>query len=145
VRQGAALRRGGAGRAAACSAPAPGLARPCCSGRRVCPRRPCNPPPATAARSFDTPLWYGNAELQLLRGTTLARAMELRRRTLEAQWKRLAPAAQELLQRAAGAGETAALGFEDWLWAYSVFWSRWAAGVWRYLMMQQLRLLAGCS
>jgi hypothetical protein len=72
--------------------------------------QPCT---ATTCCSFDTPLWYGNEELQLLRGTTLWRAVELRRRSLEAQWKRLAPAVQELLRERLGVSGASLEPLED--------------------------------
>jgi hypothetical protein len=56
-----------------------------------------------------------------LRGTTLEAAAAAKARALGAQWQRLRPALVDMLRRVGAAGEPS---FEDFLWAYSVFWSR---------------------
>ena len=48
-------------------------------------------------------------------------ARRLRKRSLEEQWRRLEPACRQL---ALSAGAEAAPTFDDFLWAYSIFWSR---------------------
>lgn len=71
--------------------------------------------------SFSTTLYFSQEELQWLRGTTLHRASQLRDKALQQQWRRLAPACQQLALRA---GVEAQPSYQDFLWAYSIFWSR---------------------
>lgn len=70
----------------------------------------------------ETPLVYGQGQLQELKGTTLHRATQVLRGQLQQKWQKLQPAVQRLL---AEAGVRArAPTFDDFLWAYSMFWSR---------------------
>ena len=79
------------------------------------------PPRLRAARSFDTPLWFDEQQLGQLRGTALAAAATTHARVLRTQWERLRPALVEMLARV---GVFEPPRFEEWLWAYSAFWSR---------------------
>lgn len=77
--------------------------------------------PLPPCRSFSTPLWFTPDQMALLRGTSLHRACALHRRRLEALWSRLQPALEAMLEEV---GVSRPATFDDFLWAYSVFWSR---------------------
>lgn len=72
--------------------------------------------------SFTTPLYLSPAELGNLQGTPLHEATASMRERLRAQWTKLRPFVSKALT-AAGAGEEVAT-FDDFLWAFNVFWSR---------------------
>lgn len=77
-------------------------------------------------QSFSTPLFWNDDELSWLKGTTLEKAVKVKKRALQEAWQRLEPCCQRL---AIAAGiETSSMSslitFEGFLWAYSVYWSR---------------------
>jgi hypothetical protein len=97
--------------------------------------------------NFDgSPLWWATARgaqeeeeeeahlasrLQELRGTSLAAAAAAHQRRLAGQWQRLRPAAEAMARDAAAAAEGGggpspprAPTFDDYRWAYAVYWSR---------------------
>jgi hypothetical protein len=77
-------------------------------------------------QTFSTPLFWNDDELSWLKGTTLEKAVKVKKRALQEAWQRLEPCCQRL---AIAAGiETSSMSslitFEGFLWAYSVYWSR---------------------
>ncbi|KAL0023620.1 hypothetical protein WJX77_008160 [Trebouxia sp. C0004] len=69
-----------------------------------------------------TPLFYSEAEVAELRGTSLEHSVGLQKRGLAEQWQRLEPACQDLLRKAGAS--TTQVSFEDFMWAHAMFWSR---------------------
>lgn len=72
-------------------------------------------------RDFGTPLHFEEEELNELRGTTLHAATRVKQEQLPKVWARLQPIAHDLLRKA---GETADATYSDFVWAFSIFWSR---------------------
>ncbi|CAK0754341.1 hypothetical protein CVIRNUC_002290 [Coccomyxa viridis] len=72
--------------------------------------------------SFDTPLHFTESQLQELQGTTLHAATRVLNGNLERMWTKLEPVCQDLLLDAGH--RQRAPSFQDFLWAYSIFWSR---------------------
>lgn len=77
-------------------------------------------------QTFTTPLFWSDDELSWLRGTTLEKAVNVKKQSLQEAWRRLEPCCQRL---AVAAGMEASsipslINFEGFLWAYSVYWSR---------------------
>lgn len=89
-----------------------------------------NPPPAplpprglstNPTPSFGSPLWFDEEQMAELRGTPLATATATHTRMLRAQFQHLQPALTSMLRQVGVFKEPT---FQDFLWAYSVFWSR---------------------
>mmetsp|Transcript_2401 Transcript_2401/g.5670 ORF Transcript_2401/g.5670 Transcript_2401/m.5670 type:complete len:610 (+) Transcript_2401:122-1951(+) len=72
-------------------------------------------------RGFPTPLHYDDSQLEALRGTALHAATKAKMRHLHAQWLRLEPTLRVICK---AEGIARPPGFEDFLWAFSAFWSR---------------------
>jgi len=70
--------------------------------------------------TFSTSLYYTEDEMDALRGTTLYTATKAKHQQMHALWLRLEPAMRELFA-AEGLPKPQ---YEDFLWAYSIFWSR---------------------
>ncbi|OMP00468.1 hypothetical protein COLO4_12633 [Corchorus olitorius] len=73
--------------------------------------------------TFRNPLWFTDDELLELRGTTLYRATELRRKDLMSVYEGKVKDLVKKLLLLDGNSESEVC-FEDFLWANSVFWSR---------------------
>eukprot|EP00798_Chlamydomonas_sp_ICE-L_P022346 gene22346-29438_t len=81
--------------------------------------------------TFHTPLHYSALELEQLRGTPLYDGAASIRGHLMDQWEKLEPSLTVIANQArassgvaGGTGKPQVPTKEDWLWAYSVFWSR---------------------
>jgi hypothetical protein len=62
-------------------------------------RQPLLMLPVLLLSRFDTPLFYSEAQLQELSGTTLAAATAARKRALLRHWQQLRPAVEQMLQQ----------------------------------------------
>ncbi|XP_059312803.1 uncharacterized protein LOC132063988 isoform X1 [Lycium ferocissimum] len=73
--------------------------------------------------TFGNPLWFSDDELLELKGTTLYRATQLQRKTLQSLFDEKVKRLAEKLLTLDGHPERD-VKFEDFLWANSIFWSR---------------------
>ncbi|GFR47156.1 hypothetical protein Agub_g8847, partial [Astrephomene gubernaculifera] len=74
----------------------------------------------TLPRSFDVPITFAPTDLAELRGTALQGAAAAVTRRLRDTWSRLEAPLRNLTRELGLPAPT----WEDWLWAYCVFWSR---------------------
>ena len=70
-----------------------------------------------------TPLFFSDAELQMLRGTTLHAAVTARQKKLRQDFRRVKSAVAQALQACKHDGGRAP-AFSDFLWASGIYWSR---------------------
>ncbi|XP_016450466.1 uncharacterized protein LOC107775252 isoform X2 [Nicotiana tabacum] len=73
--------------------------------------------------TFGNPLWFSDDEVLELKGTTLYRATQLQRKTLQSLFDEKVKRLAEKLLTLDGRPERD-VRFEDFLWANSIFWSR---------------------
>ncbi|XP_028552395.1 fructose-bisphosphate aldolase-lysine N-methyltransferase, chloroplastic [Dendrobium catenatum] len=75
--------------------------------------------------TFGNPLWFTEDELGELKGTTLYRASVLQRKNLQALYDdKVKALVDELLRGDERSESPRDVQFEDFLWAYSIFWTR---------------------
>ncbi|KAL0397834.1 UNVERIFIED_CONTAM: hypothetical protein Scaly_0231800 [Sesamum calycinum] len=72
---------------------------------------------------FGNPLWFTDDEFSELKGTTLHRATELQRKNLKSLFDGKVKKLVEKLLALDGSSDRE-VGFEDFLWANSIFWTR---------------------
>lgn len=71
---------------------------------------------------FETPLYWKEEELKWIRGTSLYKATEVRRKALEKQWRQIEPMLKSIVLEQGM--DSASPTFEHFMWAQSIFWSR---------------------
>lgn len=88
---------------------------------------PLRPWIALLPSKFNTPLFWNDNDLEWLKGTTLYKATQIKKGMLQDTWRRIEPVARQLTVTEgldAGSDSPTRPTYSDFLWAYSIFWSR---------------------